>query len=72
MAADKVVDNRRLRMGECEFRYDTTEACWRADLSTSRFQGMWCLVVYGQEMSGTLRALPGGATIRKVQLRRGP
>jgi hypothetical protein len=31
---------------------------------------VWCLVVKGKEMTGTLRLLPAGSIVRRVQLRR--
>ena len=68
-AADKIVDKQRVPMGEFEFAYDKGEACWRAEFETPRFHGVWCLVVEGKQMMGTLRLLPAGATIRKLQLR---
>ena len=70
LAADKIVDGRRLPMGELDFAYDTKEGCWRTEFQTPRVHAAWCLVVEDTRMAGTLRLLPGGETVRKVQLRR--
>jgi hypothetical protein len=70
LAADKVVDGQRLPMGEFDFTYDQKERCWRTEFQTPRVHAAWCLVVAGTQMTGTLRLLPGGETVRKVQLRR--
>jgi hypothetical protein len=69
VAADKVVDRKRLPMGEFDFSYDQGEGCWRAEFQTSSVHGVWCFVVEGRTLTGTLRLLPGGTTVRKVQLR---
>jgi len=70
LAADKVVDKQRVPMGELEFVYDKGEGCWRSAFETPRAHGLWCLVVKGKEMTGTLRLLPAGSIVRRVQLRR--
>ena len=69
LAADKVVDGQRLSMGEFDFVYDKREGCWRTEFQTPRVHAAWCLVVEDTQMTGTLRLLPGGETVRKVQLR---
>ena len=70
LAADKVVDKQRVPMGELEFAYDKGEGCWRSEFETPRAHGVWCLVVKGKEMTGTLRVLPARSIVRRVQLRR--
>jgi hypothetical protein len=70
VAADKVVEKQRIPMGEFEFAYDKGEGCWRSEFETPRAHGVWCLIVQGKQMAGALRLLPGGETVRKVQLRR--
>jgi hypothetical protein len=69
LAASKIVDNQKVPMGESEFAYDKSEGCWRSEFETQRFHGVWCLSVEGEQMTGTLRLLPSGATVRRVQLR---
>lgn len=70
VVADKVVDKQRVHMGELEFQYMKSDGCWQAKLETARYRGVWCLVVEGSRMSGTLKLLPGGTIVRKVELRR--
>ena len=69
LKADKIVDKERVPMGDLEFAYDKGEGCWRSEFETPRAHGVWCLVVKGKQMTGTLRLLPAGSTVRKVQLR---
>jgi hypothetical protein len=69
-AADKVVDGKRLPMGELELAYDTTEACWKAEFSSPRATMVWRLKVDGTQLSGTGRQLPGNETVRKLELQK--
>ena len=66
---DKIVDGKRMPMGELEFVYSEKEGCWRAEFTTPRVQGVWCLVVDGKNMTGGLRVLPENAEVRKVELK---
>jgi hypothetical protein len=68
--ADKVVDGKRLPMGEMDLAYDRGEACWKAEFPGPRIHSVWCLVVHGSHMTGTGRLLPGKETVRKVDLRK--
>lgn len=68
--ADKMVNQQRERMGEFDLAYDTAERCWRAEFSSPRVKGAWCLTVDGTHLTGTLRLLPGNETVRKVDLRK--
>ncbi len=68
--ADKVVDGKRLTMGELELRFDSAEGCWKADFKSPRVQVVWRLVVDGPHLSGTGELLPGHAIVRRVDLRR--
>jgi hypothetical protein len=68
--ADKIVDGKRVPMGELDFAYDPKDACWRSELSTPRVHGVWCLSIQGQAMTGSLRVLPDNQDVRKVQLKR--
>ena len=69
LKADKIVDGKRVPMGELEFAYSEKEGCWRAELTTPRVQGVWCLVVDGKDMTGGLRVLPENAEVRRVALK---
>ena len=67
LKADKIVNGQRVPMGELEFVYSDKEGCWRSAWNTPRVHGVWCLVVEGSSMTGSLRAMPQNADIRKVQ-----
>jgi hypothetical protein len=69
LKADKIVDGKRVPMGELEFIYSEKDGCWRAELTTPRVEGIWCLVVDGQNMTGGLRVLPSNSEVRKVELK---
>jgi hypothetical protein len=68
--ADKVVDGRRLPMGELDMAYDAANACWRADFTSPRTHVVWCVTVDGAHMTGTAWLLPGKQTVRKVDVRK--
>lgn len=70
LSADKIVDGKRLPMGELEFVYSEKDGCWRADFTAPRGQGVWCLVIDENGMTGGLRVLPENAEVRKVRLKR--
>jgi hypothetical protein len=68
--ADKVVNGARQTMGEMELSFDKSEGCWKAEFSSPRSKSVWRLVVKGDHLSGTGRLLPGGQTVRKMELTR--
>lgn len=70
LKADKIVDGKRVPMGELEFVYSEKQGCWRAEFETPRVHGVWCLVVDGKSMTGGLRVLPEDAEVRSVKLKR--
>jgi hypothetical protein len=70
LAADKIVEGKRLPMGELEFVYSDKDGCWRSEFTTPRTHGIWCLVVEGRNLTGSLRDLPENAEVRKVQATR--
>ena len=67
LEAYKIVDGQRLPMGELEFVYSDEEGCWRSEFSTPRVHGVWCLVVEGRRLMGSLRVMPENVDVRKVQ-----
>jgi hypothetical protein len=67
LKAYKIVDGQRLPMGELEFVYGDKDGCWRSELSTPRVHGVWCLVVEGRSLTGSLRVMPDDVEVRKVQ-----
>lgn len=70
LEADKIVEGKRVPMGELEFTYSTSEGCWRSEFETPRVHASWCLVVKGNELTGHLRLLPGNEIVRDVRLQR--
>ena len=68
--ADKVVDGKRVPMGEMDLTYDAHEKCWAAEFKSSRVQSRWCLLVDGTHLTGTGRLLPGKETIRTIDVRK--
>ena len=68
--ADKVVDGKRVPMGEMELTYDAREKCWAAEFKSARVHSRWCLVVDGTHLTGTGRLLPGKQMIRKIDARK--
>jgi hypothetical protein len=65
--ADKVVDGKRLPMGEFDLTYDRNEACWRAEFKSPRVHMMWRVVVEGADLKGTASLLPGKEIVRKIE-----
>ena len=68
--ADKIVDEKRLPMGEFELAYDTGGSCWKGEFQSPRVHSVWCLAVDGAHMTGTGRLLPGKQTIRRIDVRK--
>ena len=68
--ADKIVNGRRVPMGELDMEYDKAEACWKVEFASPRTKVVWRLTVDGKQLTGTARLLPGNETVRKVDLRR--
>ena len=68
--ADKVVDGKRLSMGDLEFTHDAKSSSWTSTLETPRVHALWRLTVNGQVLAGTLTLLPSKAVVRKIDLRK--
>jgi hypothetical protein len=68
--ADKVVEGKRLPMGELDLAYDAGEKCWEAEYSSPRVRIAWCLMVDGTHLTGTGRQLPGKETVRRIDVRK--
>lgn len=68
--ADKMVDGKRVNMGESELAYDTAERCWKVEMTSTPVKSVWRLSVTGGHLTGTARLLPGGQTVRKIDLRK--
>jgi hypothetical protein len=68
--ADKIVDGKRLPMGEFDVTYSRDDACWRAELTTPRFHMIWRVAVDGATLKGTAMLLPGKQIVRKIEARK--
>jgi hypothetical protein len=68
--ADKVVDGKRLPMGEMDLAYDPGEKCWVAEFRSPSVHSRWCLTVDGTHLTGTGRLLPDKQMIRKIDARK--
>lgn len=68
--ADKIVEGKRVTMGEFDLIYSRNDSCWRAELTTPRFQMVWCVVVDGAALSGTAMLLPGKQIVRRIEARK--
>jgi hypothetical protein len=68
--ADKVVDEKRLNMGEIELKWDQDDDCWRGEFEGPRVHTMWCVRVKGHELTGSGWLLPGKQTVRKIEASR--
>jgi len=67
---DKVVDGKRVFMGNLEFTHDAKSGSWTSEFDSPRFHGLWRLKVSGATMTGTLTLLPSNAVTRKMDLRK--
>ena len=71
MKADKVVDEKRLFMGEFTFTFEAGTGTWASDLQNERVHMRWRFKVSGDEMSGTLTDLRAAdRLVRRVSVRR--
>ena len=68
--ADKVVDGKRLSMGDLEFTHDAKSSSWTSEFETPRVHALWRLTVNGPVLAGTLTLLPSRAVVRKIDLRK--
>lgn len=70
VAADKIVNGKPENMGE----FDMTQQGSRLTYEMTNRQGrsLWDFNVDGDHITGTLKLLPGGEVVRKVDVRRKP
>lgn len=64
--ADKVVDGKRVTMGEMDMTYDPGDACWKSEFKSATAHVVWCLKVDGAKLTGSAWHLPGKQVVRKV------
>jgi hypothetical protein len=68
--ADKIVEGKRLPMGEFDLVYSRSDSCWTAELTTPRFHMVWRVTVNGQALKGSAILLPGKQVVRKIDARK--
>ena len=68
--ADKIVDGKRVPMGELEMAWDKADGCWKAEFSSPRVKSVWKLSIDGTHLTGTGQLLPGGETIRRIDAKK--
>ena len=68
--ADRVVDGKRVSMGDLDFTYDAKSKSWTSEFETPQAHALWRIAVDGATMTGTLTLLPSKAVVRRVALRR--
>jgi hypothetical protein len=68
--ADKVVDGKRVPMGDLPFTYDAKSGAWTSELETPRVHALYRLKVAGPSLTGTLTLVPSGAVVRRIDLRK--
>ena len=67
---DHIYEGQRAQAWEYDFTYYATDGCWRAEYQAGKFQAVWCLVVNGNDMSGTLTIPWLQVTQTEVHLKR--
>jgi hypothetical protein len=68
--ADKIVDGKRVPMGEFDLVYRPSDSCWTAEVTSPRFHMVWSLTVNGAALHGTATLLPGREVVRRIEARK--
>jgi hypothetical protein len=68
--ADKVVDGKRVSMGDLEFTHDANSGSWTSKFDTPRSHALCRLTVNGAMLTGTPILPPSKAVVRTIDLRR--
>ena len=66
--ADKIVEGKRVPMGELEFTRDATDGQWFTEFQSARVHARWMLSPHGNTMTGTMILLPAKVVVRKIEL----
>jgi hypothetical protein len=70
LQADKIVDGKRVTMGDLDFAYDAAEGAWLSEFRNRSNHILWRFVVHGTSIEGTLVDLPEKNLIRRVAVKR--
>jgi hypothetical protein len=68
--ADKVVDGKRVPMGDLDFTHEAKSGSWITEFENARVHALWRLAVKGRTMTGTMILLPSRAIVRRMDLRK--
>src|SRR5262249_10557191 len=66
--ADKIVDGKRLPMGEMDIAFDGATGAWTATFDGPRGRSVWRLTITGTHISGGDWLDPGKQQVRKVEV----
>jgi hypothetical protein len=70
LLADKIIDGKRVPMGDLQFRYDEADHSLTCEFTRGQTHGVWSFTVSGDTMSGTLAILPDKSVGRRVSVHR--
>jgi hypothetical protein len=68
--AYKIVNGEKLLMGELDYTYDETNACWAGEFRNDHVHIVHRLKIDGTSMSGTLSDVETGTKVREMALKR--
>jgi len=68
--ADKIVDGRRLPMGEVTFRPDIATGRWVSEIKTPSVHALWHLALRDGALHGGMMLLPSTTAVRIIELKR--
>src|SRR5260221_6778586 len=68
--ADKIVDGKRVPMGDLDFTHEAKSSTWITEFENARVHALWRLAVKGPTMTGTTILLPSKAVVRRMDLRK--
>jgi hypothetical protein len=68
VAADKIVDGRRVPMGVLEFTHDAKDDSWTTEIDRPGVHALWRLSVSGKTMTGSMILHPSKTVVRKMEL----
>ena len=68
--ADKIVDGKRVPMGDLDFTHEAKSNSWITEFENPRVHALWRLAVSGTTMTGTMMLLPSKVVVRRMDLRK--
>ena len=68
--ADKIVDGRRVPMGEATFTPDPASGRWMSEIKTPNVHALWHLRLHDGVLSGGMFLLPSTTAVRRIELER--